>query len=264
GGEGGGGAAASPGAGVPAGGAGRHQLLDPIGRGGMGAVLRGHDPDLGRELAVKVLLPQHRGNRGLVRRFLEEAQICGQLQHPGVPPVHELGRLDDGRPYFTMKLVRGRTLAALLAERPDPAAERPHFLAIFEQVCQTVAYAHEKGVLHRDLKPANVMVGRFGEVQVMAWGLAKVLTPAGRGREAPETAPAEEPSVVQTAGSGPAGPQTQAGEVLGTFAYMPPEQARGEAGWLDERCDVFSLGAVLCAVLTGRPPYTGPDREAVW
>ena len=162
--------------------AGRYQLLGEIARGGMGAVLKGRDPDLGRDLALKVLLDQHRGRADLIDRFVEEAQICGQLQHPGVVPVYELGRLPDRRPFFAMKLVKGQTLAALLAGRSSPADDLPRFLAIFEAVCQTVAYAHARGVIHRDLKPSNVMVGSFGEVQVMDWGLAKVLPqgwPAG-------------------------------------------------------------------------------------
>src|SRR5262249_12518019 len=156
-------------------------------------VLRGRDTGLGREVAVKVLLEAHQGRAELVRRFVEEAQIGGQLQHPGVVPVYELGQFPDRRPYFTMKLVKGRTLAALLRARTDPAEDRPRFLSIFLQVCQTVAYAHSKGVVHRDLKPANVMVGAFGEVQVMDWGLAKVLADGVRTR--PEKPP---DSVVRT------------------------------------------------------------------
>src|SRR5262249_30803250 len=126
-----------------------------------------------------------------VRRFVEEAQVIGQLQHPGIVPVHGLGRLPDGRPYFAMKLVQGRTLAELLAERESPVADAsgspkdlPRFLAVFQQVCQAVAYAHSRGVIHRDLKPANVMVGAFAEVQVMDWGLAKVLDTGGVGHGA--------------------------------------------------------------------------------
>ena len=162
-----------------AGDAGRYQLHGEIARGGMGVVLKGRDVDLGRDVAVKVLLEQHRDSPEMVRRFVEEAQIAGQLQHPGIVPVYELGRLPDGRLYIAMKLIRGRTLAALLEGRADAAEDRPRFLAIFEQVCQTMAYAHACGVIHRDLKPSNVMVGSFGEVQVMDWGLAKVLDRGG-------------------------------------------------------------------------------------
>ena len=158
----------------------RVQLLGEIARGGMGAVLKGRDPDLGRDLAVKVLLDAHRDRPELVRRFVEEAQIAGQLQHPGIVPVYELGCFADARPYFTMKLVKGRTLAQLLADRPAPGAERPRFLGDLRAGRQTVAYAHARGVIHRDLKPSNVMVGSFGEVQVMDWGLAKVLPAEGR------------------------------------------------------------------------------------
>src|SRR5215471_4975278 len=141
----------------------------------MGTVLLSRDPELGRDLALKVMRADYTGRPAVMQRFREEAQVGGQLQHPGVVPVYELGCADDGRPYFTMKLVKGVTLAQLLKERSSPAQDRPRFLKVFEQVCQTVAYAHAKGVIHRDLKPANVMVGAFGEVQVMDWGLAKVL-----------------------------------------------------------------------------------------
>ena len=144
---------------VPADRSSRLQLLGEIAHGGMGAVLKGRDTDLGRDLAVKVLLDRHRDRPEMVRRFVEEAQIGGQLQQPGVVPVYELGQFADQRPYFAMKLVKGRTLAALLAERVAAAGDLPRFLSIFESICQTVAYAHARGVIHRDLKPSNVMVG---------------------------------------------------------------------------------------------------------
>jgi tetratricopeptide (TPR) repeat protein len=241
--------------------AGRCTILGVLARGGMGAVLKGHDAELGRDLAVKVLLDKFQDQPDLVRRFLVEAQVSGQLQHPGIVPVYELGRLLDHRPYFTMKLVGGRTLAALLAARAAarhtanvPAGaeggsapqELPRFLKIFEQVCQTLAYAHARGVIHRDLKPANIMVGAFGEVQVMDWGLAKVLVdPASRVCQPTESFP-DHPT---------ADLESRAGSVAGTPAYMAPEQARGETERLDERCDVFGLGAILCEMLTGQPPY---------
>ncbi len=220
-----------------------YEILGELGRGGMGAVFKGRDPELGRELAVKVLLERHHDNARTVERFLEEAQVGGQLQHPGVVPVYESGRLPDNRPYFTMKLVEGRTLAALLKERDTPARDLPRFLTIFEQICQTLAYAHSKGVIHRDLKPANVMIGAFGELQVMDWGLAKVVR--GRG--------------VRTVRSETAEAESAAGSVVGTPAYMAPEQACGDVDGLDERCDVFGLGAMLCEILTGAPPYRGRE-----
>jgi serine/threonine-protein kinase len=245
--------------------AARLQLHGEIGRGGMGAVLKGRDADLGRDVAVKVLLEAHAGKAELLQRFVEEAQIAGQLQHPAVVPVYELGAFPDRRPYFTMKLVKGQTLARLLVERADPIQDWPRLLKVFEQVCQALAYAHARRVIHRDLKPSNVMVGAFGEVQVMDWGLAKVLPQGG---VADEAQAAGEVSVIRTARSGsdtPAGPgtQTQAGQVLGTPAYMAPEQARGQVARLDERCDVFGLGAILCHILTGRPPFAGAAEEAM-
>jgi serine/threonine-protein kinase len=232
--------------------AGRYAIQGEIGRGGMGEVWRAHDPDLGRTLAVKVLRRDHRGQSELERRFRAEAQITGRLQHPGIPPVHEVGTLDDGRPFLAMKLIEGRTLDDLLRDRRTPADELPRFLGIFEQVCQTLAYAHSKGVIHRDLKPANVMVGAFGEVQVMDWGLARA-----RGGASP--APREMARAADTPVPGPGtAPASQEGDVIGTPGYLAPEQARGEVERLDERCDVFGLGAVLCEVLTGAPPFRGP------
>jgi serine/threonine-protein kinase len=230
----------------------------------MGEVYRGRDLELGRELAVKVLRAGHGGRPELERRFLEEAQVCSQLQHPGVVPVHAIGRLADGRPFFTMKLVQGRTLAELLAGRNDPSEDLARFLGVFEQVCQAVAYAHSRGVLHRDLKPANVMVGEFGEVQVMDWGLAKVLQPASPVAFAPgEVSPVAFAPRDLGALTRPRSPGlTESGAVLGTPAYMAPEQARGEV--VDERADVFGLGAILCEVLTGRPPYGEQTRDEVF
>ena len=235
----------------------RVQLLGEIARGGMGVVLKGRDPDLGRDLAVKVLLETHKENPDLVRRFVEEAQIGGQLQHPGVVPVYELGTFGDGRPYFTMKLVKGRTLAELLSERKSPAEDLPRFLAIFEQICQTMAYAHARDVIHRDLKPSNVMVGSFGEVQVMDWGLAKVLSRGGVVDDAAAGKTRRTRPSSPRPGSATDSDLSQAGSVLGTPAYMAPEQARGEIDSVDERADVFALGSILCEILTGQPAFVG-------
>jgi serine/threonine-protein kinase len=232
--------------------AGRYEIVQELGRGGMGVVVLGHDRHMDRDLALKVLPENCRDRSQQVRRLLNEARITGKLQHPGIVPVYDRGELPDRRPYFTMKLVQGRTLSRLLRERPEPCHELPRFLGIFEQVCQAVAYAHSKRIIHRDLKPPNIMVGSFGEVQVMDWGLAKVLGagPARGGRRRADDAIAVDGLSVE---------ETLPGEIMGTPAYMAPEQARGEVDSLDERCDVFGLGAILCEILTGQAPFTGAN-----
>jgi serine/threonine-protein kinase len=236
---------------------GGYAVLQELGKGGRGIVYRVSDPELNRPLAVKVLRPELREDPDAVRRFQEEAQVMGQLQHPGIVPVHAVGQLPDGRPYFVMKLVEGRTLAQLLAVRTSLTPDLPYFLAVFQQVCQAVAYAHSRGVIHRDLKPANVMVGAFAEVQVMDWGLAKVLASGGRQASRERQRPEDVPDTVRTVRTGASGLSTEDGSVVGTFAYMAPEQANGHVEELDPRADVFGLGALLCEVLTGLPPYAG-------
>ncbi len=249
---------------VTAGDAGRYQLHGEIARGGMGIILKGRDVDVGRDVAVKVLLEKHRDNPEMVRRFVEEAQIAGQLQHPGIVPVYELGRLPDARLYIAMKLIRGRTLAALLDARSDASDDRSRYLAVFEQVCQTIAYAHACGVVHRDLKPSNIMVGSFGEVQVMDWGLAKVIDRGGVADEERSRRSHAEAEHVRTLRSGSTVDESRAGSVLGTPSYMAPEQARGQLDTLDERADVFGLGAILCEILTGRPPYSAASGDEIY
>jgi serine/threonine-protein kinase len=244
-------------------GRGSYQILGEIARGGMGVVMKGHDTDLGRDVAMKVLHRDLAERPEVLQRFVEEAQIGGQLQHPGIVPVYELGLMADERPYFTMKLVKGRTFAVLLSERKVASDERRKLLDVFESVCQTMAYAHSRGVIHRDLKPANVMVGAFGEVQVVDWGLAKVLKSGGTADE--KRAKQSQISIIETVrseGSG-SGSHSMSGSVMGTPAYMPPEQARGEVEKLDERSDVFSLGAILCEILTGQPPYVGEHERTI-
>jgi serine/threonine-protein kinase len=235
----------------------RYRIDGEIARGGMGAILKGRDPDLGRDVAIKVLREDLRGNDDLVRRFVEEAQIGGQLQHPGVVPIYELGTFADKRPFFCMKLVKGQTLADRLASRPTPSADLPRFLAIFAAMAQTMAYAHTRGVIHRDLKPSNVMVGSFGEVQVMDWGLAKVLARGGVVNDAKAGKETSPETLIATARSGSDADLSHAGSVMGTPSFMPPEQARGEIDRVDERADVFALGSILAEILTGAPAFTG-------
>jgi WD40 repeat protein/tetratricopeptide (TPR) repeat protein len=243
--------------------AARYQVGVAIGGGGIAVVHRGQDRCLDRPVAVKVLREQYQDHADLVHRFENEARITSRLQHPGIVPVYDLGVSSDGRPCITMKLVEGHDLAKLLEQRVAPSQDLPRFLTIFEQVSQTLAYAHAQGVIHRDLKPHNIMVGAFGEVQLMDWGFAKELrrapgngSAASSGAESTEVARIED-TVVE--GSG-----TQAGQVFGSLPYMPPEQARGEVGRVDERSDVFGLGAILCEILTGTPPFTGSDAKAIF
>jgi tetratricopeptide (TPR) repeat protein len=250
------------GVGIPAGvsnPAARYRLGEEIARGGMGVVYRATDAVLGREVAVKVLQEEYAPASGTARRFADEARITGQLQHPNIPAVHDLGVLPDGRPFLAMKLIKGETLEDLLKHRADSPEGRGRFVAAFEQVCQAVAYAHAHDVIHRDLKPANVMVGAFGEVQVMDWGLAKVLGARPEGRTDPEATTA--PTVVRSLRDSD-DLLTQAGSVLGTPAFMSPEQAAGAVGAIDRRSDVFGLGALLAVVLTGRPPFVADTSES--
>ena len=260
----------------------RYVLGEEIARGGMGVVCRATDTILGREVAVKLLHEQLGAVSAAARRFEDEARITAQLQHPGIPPIHDLGVFADGRPFLAMKLIKGRTLHELLARNregeapaepsssdkpgsagasPSQKSGSPNLIAVFEQICQAVGYAHDRRVVHRDLKPANVMVGAFGEVQVMDWGLAKVLAPTRVVQDAedaePDASPATEIHIPADADSA-----TKAGSVFGTPAYMPPEQAIGAVNRIGPWSDVFGLGAILCQILTGQPPYVGP-RSAV-
>jgi serine/threonine-protein kinase len=309
----------------------RYRVDGEIARGGMGSILKGRDPDLGRDVALKVLRDDYRNDAVMVRRFVEEAQIGGQLQHPGIVPIYELGTFADRRPFFSMKLVKGHTLAALLTERTKEErmkdeggrmkedrgrmkdeggrmkedrermkdeggtmnggrtaahdsgssfilhpsslfadrpsslfSDLPRFLSIFEAVAQTMAYAHARGVIHRDLKPSNVMVGSFGEVQVMDWGLAKVLPRGGVADDEKAVQPERDETVIATARSGSDVPGlSRPGSAMGTPAYMAPEQARGEGDRVDERADVFALGSILCEVLTGDAAFLGRSSAEI-
>lgn len=224
----------------------RYRVIREIASGGMGKVVLARDATLEREVAMKVIRPDLRLSEKTRARFIREAVIAGQLQHPGVVPVYELGTDPSGDVFMTMRPLGGRTLADLL-QSPDRLLMP--MLRILEQVGQTMAYAHSRGVIHRDLKPDNIMVGAFGEVQVLDWGLAKVLGGTA----------AEEP-VDGAMSPGPAN-LSAAGTVLGTPMYMAPEQALGDVAAVDERTDVFSLGAILCEILTGSPPYTDRDSS---
>ena len=219
-----------------------YTLLDEIGRGGMCTVFLAEDPSLGRRVALKVLdVPDANGDLAL--RLTREARILARLEHPGIAPVHDVGRLADGRVFYAMKFVEGPRLDTFAAS----SATLFERLRVFQRIVEAVAFAHDRGILHRDLKPENTIVGPFGEVLVMDWGLAKAL-------EQRSSADAEAPPVADNPPSSDGGPHTGHGAVLGTPGYMAPEQERGEVASLDARSDVYSLGAVLYFLLAGRTP----------
>jgi formylglycine-generating enzyme required for sulfatase activity/serine/threonine protein kinase len=257
----------------------RYQLRGEIARGGQGTVVQVWDEDLRRPLAMKVLVGRSgdsadTGSRAVtprsLARFLEEAQVTGQLDHPGIVPIHELGLDAEGRVYFTMKLVKGRTLKEVfqLVADGQEGWTRTRALSVLLKVCEAMAYAHHKGVVHRDLKPANVMVGRFGEVYVMDWGLARVLGREDRANVgiAPEVVTAELRSERESAHASEI--VTKDGHVVGTPAYMSPEQALGRLEEIGPHSDVYSVGAMLYHLLAGHAPYakpgTSPSNYAIW
>jgi len=231
----------------------RYRLIRRLGRGGMATVYLVEDAALGREAALKVLSdPDPSGALG--GRLAGEARLLARLEHPNLVPVHDVGTLPDGRVYYVMKYVRGERLDAWVARRPPRATA----LRLFTKVCEAVAFAHAQGIVHRDLKPENIMVGEFGEALVMDWGVAKRLAPAtGTPTLALDTA-----AGLPAAGL-PAGAATAAGAIIGTPAWMAPEQARGETGRIDARTDVHALGALLHYLLAGSPPFSGTGEAAL-
>ncbi len=250
----------------------KYAFKGELGRGGLGKVIEAVDRDFGREVAVKMMLS--RSSSSSVERFLFEGRTAGRLPHPNIVPIYEIGALKGPggeTPFFTMAKIVGRDLGDILraVERGDAEQagkfNRPRLLRVFQEVCNAMAYAHDHGVIHRDLKPANVMVGEYGEVYVVDWGLAKM-------RRKPDS-PDQSGSVDRLDGSSdvhgnqPPGDLTAQltveGDILGTPAYMPPEQADGRIADIDERSDIYSLGAILYEVLTFRPPFEGASAHDV-
>ena len=243
----------------------RYKILHRLARGGMGTVYLAEDALLERRVAIKVTNLTD-SSEELAARMWQEATIIARLEHPGIVPIHDLGRTIDGRVFYVMRLVEGRRLDQYAAQTTS-LAER---LRVFLKVCETVAFAHASGVLHRDLKPENIMVGPFGEVIVMDWGIAKVLS--ARIKKESDNAPQmnveqratdqikaevllNKHSINQSVSG------TEYGTIVGTPAYMAPEQAEGRTDLLDERSDVYSLGAVLYFLLTERPPFIASDSS---
>jgi len=237
----------------------RYEVQDEIARGGMGVVWRARDRQLDRDVALKVLAAPSPSPADR-ERMLREARILASLEHPGIVPIHDLGTLDDGRIWYAMKLIEGDRLDAHVRGVSDRARR----LALFERICEAVAFAHAHGVIHRDLKPGNVMIGPFGEVLVLDWGVAKMRGadapadgdggPDATGPPAPPPPPAGDAPTAPTART-PDAP-TRPGTVLGTPGYMAPEQAAGRAHAVDERSDVFALGRILESLIGGEgdPP----------
>jgi len=249
----------------------RYSDLGQLGMGGMGEVRRVLDRRLNRAVAMKIIRPSMVYSPEAMTRFLEEAQIAAQLEHPGIVPVYDAGRLPDGRAYFTMKVVRGQTLDQVIARvhrasldgRWETTADGwslRRLVDAFHRICEAMAYAHARGVIHRDLKPGNVMIGAFGEVLVLDWGLGKVL----RGPRPPALVvdPTGEVPSVRTERSEGDLFQTRSGEVGGTIMYMAPEQARGDVTALGPSSDVYALGSILFHILGGVPPYPATSSVA--
>jgi eukaryotic-like serine/threonine-protein kinase len=236
----------------------RYDLHTEVGRGGMAIVYRAYDRVLSREVIVKLMRPELRSSRSAERRFLREARIVGQLHHAGIVPLYDAGRFADGRPFLTMKLAEGRTLDRILQDRTQITPENllPLF-PIFEQILETMAYTHHRGIIHRDLKPLNVVVSSTGHVRVLDWGLAKILASVEDSRMDDTQ---EVPMALPFDGLH----QTAFGAALGTPAFMSPEQANGHHESIDERCDVFALGAILCWMLTGAVPYSTTNSRELW
>lgn len=249
----------------------KYSVGPQVAAGGMGAIMQAQDLAIRRAVAMKLMLEPGRGDETI--RFIAEAQVTGQLEHPNIVPVHDIGTNDVGHPFYTMKFVRGHTLKAIITgiRNGDPklCADFPlaRLLTIFQKVCDAIAFAHARGVIHRDLKPDNIMIGDFGEVLVMDWGLAKVL-----GAEAPQqpahwkregaTDTRDESINSSRTDHGETG-KTISGFILGTPNFMSPEQARGEVEKIDARSDIFALGALLYVILTFDPPFAGGGAEAV-
>jgi serine/threonine protein kinase len=239
---------------------GRYVIEEELGRGGMGVVYRALDRDLRRHVAIKVLPAGMNAHTQMVERFVDEAQATAQLQHPGIVPVYEIGMDDGGRLYYAMRLVRGRTLRDVVTTsraggRKARRWTRYRLVQLLLDAVRAMSYAHDQGVIHRDLKPGNIMIGKSGEVQIMDWGLAKILSRGELNKTPAGGLPRVSSGRVRTAGRA----VTEPGMLIGTPTFMAPEQVAGEAHRMGPVTDVFALGGMLYYALTGEPPF---GREA--
>ncbi|MDP7035322.1 MAG: protein kinase, partial [Planctomycetota bacterium] len=244
----------------------RYDHVCQINRGGMGEILRALDPHANREVAIKILPHERRDHLRACSKFLQEARLTAGLDHPNIVPIYEVGFSSEWGLYYSMKLVQGKTLAETLALcRPGGRLGvygRGRALRDFLKVCEAMALAHSRGVIHRDLKPSNIMLGAFGEVVVMDWGLAKQIDTGRDSHESEILGPFGVSRDSVTSGS--SSPYTTVeGAVMGTAAYMPPEQAAGQISEIDVRSDIYSLGAILYEILTLTPPFRGRDRNVL-
>ena len=252
----------------------KYKVITTINRGGMGVILQARDLRIRRTVAMKVINSKHQFSRENALRFIDEAQLTGQLEHPNIVPVYELGIDEQGEMFYTMKFVKGTTLDDVLRgirggkEKIIEKYPLSALLTIFQKVCDAIAFAHSKGVVHRDLKPENIMIGAFGEVLVLDWGLAKNIT--GGRREAPPASgadiAAEVAAEVASMNARPddlRGFETMHGLIVGTPPYISPEQARGELNKIDGRSDIYVLGEILYAILTLRTPFEGDNLNDI-
>ncbi len=244
----------------------KYDIGSKVAAGGMGAILQAKDLNIRRTVAMKVLLDPKRANDEQILRFIEEAQITGQMEHPSIVPVHELGVDSSGNVFYTMKFIKGDNLDKILAGIKDGDAELitkyplNSLLNIFLKICEAMSFAHTKGVVHRDLKPENIMVGEFGEALVMDWGLGKVL--GSKEEEAEDTSAQIESARTEENIAG-SGAMTMEGQLRGTPLYMAPEQAYGRISEIDQRTDIYALGAILYQILTLHPPIEGTSVNEV-
>jgi eukaryotic-like serine/threonine-protein kinase len=222
----------------------RYRATQFLGRGGMGSVWLAEDTVLRRNVALKVLAAES-SSADLAARLMREAEILARLEHPGIVPVHDAGTLPDGRTFYCMKHVQGQTLDQHIA-----GMNLRQRVQLLQRIAEPLAFAHSRGIIHRDLKPANIMVGAFGEVLILDWGLAKV-TPAAKSNN--ENATSGATSTTDSARQSSTGQTTAHGSILGTAGYMAPEQARGDVGLIDQRTDVYGLGAIMSFMLRDKP-----------